>query len=264
MTHTRLVLLVLLAPPLGRTLLAQDGAAPAEASPAVPASSDAPAGSLWTGWKSRFEGGLNGSEGNSETLDLRFGLGTKRATPTLETSLDAGYSYATEEGEKSKSRGELSARNDWLSPGSPWGFFATTKAEYDEFQDWDWRLSFSAGPSYAFVKSDRTTLRGRVGAGGSYELGGQNEELTPELVLGADFSHAVSERQKIFANADYLPSLSAFPAYRVDAKAGWEFTIDPATNTFLKLGLAQRYDSTPGLGRDRSDFEYFLTIGWSF
>jgi glutamate N-acetyltransferase/amino-acid N-acetyltransferase len=39
--------------------------------------------------------------------------------------------------------------------------FATGKAEYDEFQDWDWRLSAFAGPGYYFVKHDRTKLLGR-------------------------------------------------------------------------------------------------------
>ncbi len=220
---------------------------------------------FFSGWAGAVDLGLNGSEGNSETFSARGGISGKRSTDTMETTVSLTYVYGTADGTKNKSRGELNARNDWrFGAECPWGFFATGRVEYDEFQDWDWRLSGFAGPSYLFIKDERTTLRGRVGVGAAYEIGGADNDVTPELDIGADLNHKLTERQQIFVTVDYYPSLSDFPDYRVDTKAGWEILVDPEVKMTLKLGLNDRYDSDPGAGRKRNDLEYFALLSWAF
>lgn len=221
--------------------------------------------SFFEGWKGRIEGGLAGSSGNSEQLALRFVLGLARKTATMETAAGASYIYATSDGDKSKSRGEGFIRNDWLFKDSPWGFFALGRVEYDEFQSWLWRLSAYAGPSYTLINNDRTLLRLRAGAGLQKELGRDNRnEIIPEALFGADFTHKLDDRSSLFANVDYLPSLRNFSEYRVVAKGGYEFIVDPKTNMSLKLGVEDRYNSEPGSGRKKNDVDYFLTVGWEF
>lgn len=215
-------------------------------------------------WRGGVEGGVSGTEGNSQSSSLRFGLSAKRQSEILETAISSSVVYATDRGEKTASRGELSAQNDWLLRNSPWGFFVRGRAEYDEFQDWDWRLSAYAGPSYAFIRNSRTTLRARVGAGAAYEFGGESEAVKPEGLAGLDLAHRLTERQDLYMIADYLPSLSNFPQYRLDLRAGWRVLIDPETRMNLHIGAADRYDSSPGPDKDRSDIEYFMTIGWQF
>jgi len=225
----------------------------------------APRSSFWKGWKGTVEAGINGSEGNTETLSARGAAGAKRTTDALETSAGVSYVYARDDGEKSKSRGEANVRNDWLFKGSKWGIFALGKLEYDEFQDWDWRASAFAGPSYTFVKNETTLLRGRAGAGVSYEFGGDgDEEINPEALLGGDFEHKFNDRQSVYATIDFLPSLSSVPDYRIDAKAGYQILIDPTSKTTFKVGIADRFDSDPGEDRKRNDLEYFMTLGWEF
>lgn len=221
--------------------------------------------SFFEGWKGRIEGGLNGSAGNSESLSLRFVLGLKRTTEEMETQVGSSYFYATDEGNKSKSRAETFARNDWFFKDSPWGLFALGRIEYDEFQSWLWRLSGYAGPSYTVIKDDTTLLRFRVGGGVQRELGRNNRnEFIPEGLFGVDFTHKLNDRTNIFANADYLPSLRDFSQYRIVAKGGLEFIIDPKSGMSLKLGAEDRYNSEPGTDRKKNDVEYFLTVGWDF
>ena len=221
--------------------------------------------SFWRGWKRTVDLGVLGSDGNSETFGARGAFGMERKTETEETLVGLSYVYQTDDGEKTKSRGELDARHEWLfGKESRWGFFAAGKVEYDEFQDWDWRLSGFLGPSYAFIKNDTTLLRGRVGFGGAYEIGGEDNGFEPEALIGLDFEHAFNERNKIFASAEYLPSLSDFPEYRVNSKAGWEILVDEKSGANLKLGVVDRYDSNPGDGFKKNDIEYFVTLGWSF
>jgi hypothetical protein len=255
--------------PAAATTSGADATQPSASEPAadapVPDPEPEPTLSFWRGWKRTVDLGMIGSDGNSETFGARGAFGMERKVEKMETTIGLTYVFNSDNGEKTKSRGELNARNDWLfGKDSRWGFFAEAKVEYDEFQDWDWRLSGFVGPSYAFIKNDKTLLRGRVGAGGSYEIGGDDQKFEPALLLGLDFEHAFNERNKVFASTEYLPSLSDFPEYRLNSKAGWEILVDEKSGANLKLGVIDRYDSNPGDGFKSNDIEYFATLGWSF
>lgn len=248
---------------------AAPSAAPEE--PAEPEAPESPAPPeppsdlyFWEGWSGSVEVGLNGTDGNSRSSNLRGTVGAQRKTELMESSADASYLYADDRGRKSKSRAEFNLRNDWLFRDSPWGFYALGRLEFDEFQDWRWRLSGFAGPSYTFIKDETTTLRGRVGAGVAREFGGADNDFVPQLNIGADFSHAFSTRSKLFASAEYYPSLSDFPAYRFEIKAGYEVLLEESSKTRLKLGITDRYDSDPGRAKKRNDFEYYAVLGWTF
>ena len=234
-------------------------AAPAPEAPAKPADPD----SFFKGWKGNVEGGLNGSEGNSENLSFRAGIGATRETSKMKTTAALTYTYATSDGEKTKSRGVFDLRNDW-NMGERWIFFATGKVEYDEFQDWDWRISAFAGPGYYFVKHDRTKLLGRVGLGLTREIGGSRDEFIPEGLVGLDLEHKLTQRQKLFASVEWLPDLSELWEYRVNAKGGWEILVDPEVNMTLKLGIEDRYNHNPGPNREKNDVEYFMLLAWNF
>lgn len=217
---------------------------------------------FWSGWKRRLEAGLSGASGNTENFNARAAFTTSRKSERMETLADFSYIFRTENGESSKSRGEANARNDWILGESPWGLFALGKAEYDEFQDWDWRLSSFVGPSYTFVKDDRTLLRGRAGAGASYRIGGNDHGFTPEALLGLDAERKLTSDSRVFANSEYLPSLDEFGEFRLLSKAGYEVMLNATMS--LKAGVAHRYDSDPGAGIRPSDVEYFILLGWDF
>lgn len=219
--------------------------------------------SFFRGWKGNVEGGLNGSSGNSDNMSLRFGVAGVRDTRAMKTSASLGYTYATSDGEKTKSRAVFEARNDWNLSGR-WVIFAQGKVEFDEFQDWDWRLSGFVGPGYYFIRNERTNLMGRVGAGLTREIGGSRNEIIPEGLVGFDFDHKLTEREKVFVSAEWLPDLSELWEYRANARAGWEVLIDPEVNMSLKVGVENRYNHNPGPDRKKNDFEYFMVIGWNF
>jgi putative salt-induced outer membrane protein YdiY len=237
------------------------------ASTAQPAKKEpmAAGSSFWQGWGRTVEVGLNGAEGNTTNFNVRAALGLVRDAADMTTTAGLTYRYGSSESVKDKSNGEAFLRNDWKID-ERWGFFAIVKAEYDEFQEWDWRLSGFLGPSYLFINNDRTMLRGRVGVGASYEFGGEleEEEINPELDIGIDLSHKITDRTKFTATVDYYPSLKDFPDYRLVASAGLEVLVDPEINMFLKLGAQNRYDSTTKSPNKKNDLDYFLTLAWAF
>lgn len=233
--------------------------------PPVPPEASDRRDSFWSGWKVTISAGVNGSDGNSENFNVRAGAEAKREAIDMDTSLSLTYSYATDDGEPSKHRAEAQGRNDWKVAESPWGFFVLATGEYDEFQSWKYRASLFLGPSYRIFDDDRTLLRLRTGIGFTHEFGKEaRNELIPELDLGVDFEHKLTERQKVFVTFDYFPSLQDFSEFRTDTKAGWEIVIDPEVNMSLKLGVNHRHNSEPGEGKKPNDLEYFAMIGWTF
>lgn len=245
-------------------MLAAAAGAQAQDAPALP-SEDATPFFSWDAWSGSVELGVNGSEGNTRTLNGRAGATATRETDEMLTKARFSYKTARDGSVTTENKAQFEVRNDWkLGKDSPWSVFAQGAVEWDEFQDWDARVSAFAGIGYAFIKDKDTTLNGRVGLGASQEIGGTDDDVTPEALLGADFSHNLTERQKITASVDVYPSLSDGGEFRAVARAAWEVVVDPEVKMNLKVGVEDRYDSDVAAGVKRSDFDYYALLVWSF
>lgn len=218
------------------------------------------------GWTGTIEFGLNGAEGNSENLNIRAGVGAERKGEIWDSKASLTYNRASEDSNVSANRFVADLRNDFkFAKGSPRRIFTTARYEYDDFQQWIHRITLGAGVGYAFVESEETTLIGRVGAGATKKVGGGAEnKWTPDLIVGADLSHKLTERQKVTATVDYLPSIDDLSQYRILAKAAWEVLVDPETKLSLKVGLEDDFDSDPGPNRKKNDLRYFAVLAWAF
>lgn len=236
----------------------------AESTPALP-TTDSFSSWLDSGWRRNVDVGVNGAEGNTDNFSGRIGLGAERKAEDMETKAGISYKYAQQDDEKNQSRGEAFVKNDYIWSDTSWGLYWLGRAEYDEFQAWDWRTSFFVGPTYTFIKTDKVLFRGRAGLGVNYEFGGEaDEEAQFEGDIGFDYENKLTERQKLFLTGDFYPSFSEWPDYRWVLAGGWEILVDPEANMFLKLGFTNRYDITPGDGKKKNDFEYFATLSWVF
>jgi putative salt-induced outer membrane protein YdiY len=217
------------------------------------------------GWEGSIELGLSGSTGNTEQFNVRAGIGGDRLTKKMETRVRLTYQYGSEDGDKTKDRLIGRIRNDWLTPeGNPWRYWATGEAEYDAFQDWDWRWAVAGGLGYEFILNDKTTLIGRAGVGLNQKLGGEENKIVAEGILGVDWIHQLTERQKIFVTADYFQAFDYITEFRARVIAGWEILVDPEVNLALKLGIEDRYDTRPGDGNKKNDLDYFAVLVYSF
>ncbi|MFO7908204.1 MAG: DUF481 domain-containing protein [Planctomycetota bacterium] len=212
-------------------------------------------------WESSFEIGVDGSEGNSTTLSVRTGANLKRSVESSELEIDMTYVKATADRRETKHNAELDARHDWLLGESPWSLFAKKQLEYDEFKAYDIRLTMNTGVGYQLIATESTQLKGRLGSGVSREFRGPDDRWVPEAVFGVDFEHQFSDRQRIHATIDYLPEWDNFHDYRVHTDCGWEILVNKSTNMNLKLGIVERYDSTPN-GRKPNDLDFSLLLLW--
>ncbi len=214
-------------------------------------------------WSGNVEFGLNATEGNQETFNMRVG---GKAT--------AKYSWSTQTYESmfldSTASGITTARNAiadgrWEIPlWSPvWSYYAHGRLEYDEFKPFDLRVAGDTGLGYDWVKTDLNYFQTRTGISTSREFGGVDDFWKPELAFGIEWRYTIDARQKITLKSDYFPGWDDFSDYRLNTQADWEFAIHPVWNLSLKLSAISRYDSTPN-GVKPHDLNYSALVLWNF
>lgn len=214
-------------------------------------------------WEGSVELGVNGTEGNSQTLNVRGGAKVKRKTEANVFTTDMDYRKDSANSVDTANKAFLDSRWERLFGESPWTLFMHLTLDYDEFQAWDVRLAGDAGLGYRLVKNDRMQLTARLGGGASREFGGDDEDVTPEGVFGLEFEHKLNDRHKVSLSTEYRPDVGDWADYRLVSKAAWEILLDEALHLSLKFGVADRYDSTPQ-GRKPNDLDYSLVLLFSF
>ncbi|MCA9230471.1 MAG: DUF481 domain-containing protein [Planctomycetales bacterium] len=221
--------------------------------------------SYWFGpapWDIGFELGLNGAEGNNESLSLRTGGHVKRKTEFWKFDTSLVYNRNSANNVETQNNALLDVRVDRLLGESPWTLYFLNQELYDEFKAFDLRVSLNAGIGYQFVDTETIDLLGRFGAGASREIGGVDERWAQEALFGMDYEHKLSTTQKLTAKVDYYPEWKDFKKYRVVSDVGWMIDLDKPRNLSLKLSMQNRYDSTPN-GAEPHELNYAALLIWS-
>lgn len=233
---------------------------------AVAEASQEPGFFAWKSWKKSLTFGLNGSNGNSEYLSGNAKLTLDRGGPEMKTHLDAVYRNARRNEENTENRLRINLQNDWMPKAwDKWRAWAKGTYEYDEFQDWDHRVSAHAGLGYEFLKNPETTLVWRGGLGGTQAFNGSNDDFRPEALLtGLDYAHQIKDNQKLTAGTELFFDISDTREYRINTGLDWEITLDKESGLILRTGVDHRFDSNPGGSAESSDLDYSMSLGWKF
>lgn len=215
-------------------------------------------------WDFAIDIGLTGSGGNTDKANARLRFGATFMSELREFDAYGLYLYSEEDGDRTQSRAELSARNEWLMPDRHWRYFVRGLLEFDEERSFDLRFSGNTGVGYDFISNDMLQLIGRAGVGASREWGSDNTDVVPEGFLGLDLRWAIDERQSFVATVEYYPSFEDTRDFRARFIAAYEVQLDDTGHLYLKAGIEDRYDEVVDQGIDRNDIDYFLTLSYKF
>lgn len=211
-------------------------------------------------WNGSIEAGINGQTGNTEVVNLRTGFNLRRKTDENLFTTDLLYALARQEGLTTQNQMLFNARDEILSPGSPWSLFASTNIEFDEFREYDFLIGVYGGMGYTFIDDGTTLFKVRAGAGAVRRVGGPTDRWEPEAIFGYDFNKRFTDRQAFLHSLDYYPRIDQPSQFRVRARAAYEIIVDPTTGTALRFGIQNRYDSNPGPISKRNDLNYFASL----
>lgn len=212
-------------------------------------------------WSSLLRFGVNGSEGNSERLNAQLEFDTTRQSSRGTFNLNANYILNTTDGERTRNRLFLNARNEWRAQKGRLDAFLQGGAEFDEFRDFDVRASTGGGISYRWIDNDKTRLNTRLGAGASREFGGPNEDVIPEAILALVVRHKIDERQSVFGSAELFPDLNDLGEFRSVLEGRYDIKI--TEDLTLNFRLQHRFDSDTQRA-ENADLDYSITLTYGF
>jgi putative salt-induced outer membrane protein YdiY len=213
-------------------------------------------------WRHEVEAGVNGSTGNSETLNLHLGYNGAYKDENHGWKLTTAYDKARSDGEVSRNQFFADLLKDWYRSDNPWFAFAQGRYDWDEFKDWDYRLSASGGIGYEFIKTESWYLVSRFGFGGNKTYGGEEELFTREATLGLDAAWTISERESVDFKTTFYPNLDESDEYRNITSFNWRLTISEQGTLAMKIGLINEYDTQPAPDTEKNDFKYNLSLVW--
>jgi putative salt-induced outer membrane protein YdiY len=240
-------------PPVVRKFMAED-------SLALPKDTAAGPPKLWSGSLSM---GLNGTEGNSQSFNVRVGWNAKWKTPMHVITCNGDYHRTTNHSTETANRALLDTRYERLFKDSPWTCYTHGTGDYDSFQPYVVRVTSDTGVGYRFIKNETTSLLGRFGAGFSHEMEGANRTYKPEFLFGGDFEHRFTPRHKLTFSAEYTPDIVLWREYRLKTKASWEVLLDSELNLSLQVNVLDRYNND-AQGAKPNDLDYSVVLLWAF
>ena len=231
---------------------------PAELLPQEPADNGLFGSGFLADWKRDFEFGLNGAKGVSENLNIRAAFVSTYKDEEDRWNYEMLYLNSQSDNITSQSRAQVILNKDWLIPESKWFYFANGRFDWDEFKDWNYRISAFVGPGYEFIDTDEWYLRGRAGIGGNQTFG-DTERFTLEALAGLETGWHITDQQFIEFKTTFYPGLSNLGEYRNITTLDWIHDLDYYRGLAVKLGIYNEYDSQQ---RQGNDFRYFATIVW--
>ncbi len=215
-------------------------------------------------WDTKLNIGLNLASGNTEQTGFASTIVSTRDTKKSALTLDAGYFYSTQDGDKTANRFTSGVNHDWLVPDSPWLFFAGGRYDWDEFKSFDHRVSVNGGLGYELIKRDDLNLTLRAGAGGFREFGSGRNEFVPEGLVGADLDWQIGDNQSLVATTRIFPDLSDTGEFRTFSTLGWKIDIDKNDGLSFSINAIHEYISSVDPGIEKTDLQLFAGLTYDF
>ncbi len=215
-------------------------------------------------WDLSLDLSFTATTGNTREVNLRFGVNANRNTDAMRLALDFSYYWRTSNSITTDNKATLGARNDWLIPDSKWFWFVAGRADYDQFESWDYRVNAQGGPGYQLFDEENLKLNGTGGLGFRKEFGSLDDELKFEGVLAMDLEWNLTKRQAVTFNFSCFPVMTDIQDFRTRSTALWRYALDTDYALSLVIGYLWEYQSIVDPGKDRNDFRFWVGLQYGF
>ena len=159
----------------------------------------------WDPWEGNVELGLSGTEGNSETFNVRFGMTARHKTETFAQTLQVTSIQKSAGGVTTANTALVDGRLEWPMPQSRWNYFIHGLWEYDEFKAFQYRVSGDTGLGFELIQTEATMLMARSGLSVSHEVGGPEDAWSPSCSWAASSSTSSTPRTRSAASSTTTP-----------------------------------------------------------
>jgi len=216
---------------------------------------------LLAGWKREISAGVSGSDDSTNRVDVNGQLALAHDAEHSRQDFLASYFYAKTDGDTNTNRALVQYQQDRSIDDTRFFYFGQAHYDYDQFQEWDHRISSAAGLGYELLKREMLSLRSQLGGGFSQTFGGE-EDFTPEGLAGLAFAWDPIDGQQLALKTTYYPDLSDLNEYRLRSSADWTIQLHLIDGVGFKLGATHEYDSSSDENKNR--LNYFANLTYRF
>ncbi len=207
---------------------------------------------------------VTGRNGNKEQLGTAASV--RAALKTPQDTLQFYTAYDRQETDGRKSADQFKAGVDYQNNfAGRRSWYVRDEGGFDRVKDIDLYNVAAAGFGYDIIKQPKQTLTSRGGLSYRYE-GYENPRTTDVRSAGLDFglAHELTfGNSKLVTRIAYVPAFDDFGNYRFNQESFFEIPLT-APSWKLRFGVANDYNSQPGLGVEKLDTAYFtrLVLSW--
>lgn len=218
-------------------------------------------------WESSAALGFTLTRGNSKTLLFTASAVASRKEKMNELSFGADATY----GESTDTKTDVTTKN----ANAVHGFiqynrlfnerlygYARLDGLHDDIADIAYRISFSPGLGYYFIKNDKTLLSGEVGPGVINEKTGSGTDTYATIRLAERLEHKFNPTVKLWQSFELLPQVDRFSNYILNSEIGVEAALSKQMS--LRTYLQDSYDNEPAAGRKRNDLKLVTALAYKF
>ncbi len=214
-------------------------------------------------WTRRIQVGGTFADGNTQTDLLDVITELERNTPLQSRQVDGGGQWARSGSKQTANRWFANSNFDWpLEEGSQWIIFLTSKNEYNELQNLDYRGTISTGLGHRFLFEPKRRLITRVGPAYTLEVfhSPNNWRESPDMFGELEVRMPLFERTSLEQKMRVQPSMLNWELVRVFSTTGLLMDLDQKERWKLRFGFNYTYNSQPNNGRLPSDYLTTLSL----
>lgn len=212
-------------------------------------------------WNSTFTAGLTLTSGNSDTLTATALLGTEKKWDKNEAALGIDGAYGEQDDEKNVEILHGFGQYNRLFTERLFGLIRVD-ALHDAIADVEYRVTISPGLGYYFIKTSTNFLRGEIGPGVVFEKVGGETDTYLTMRVAERYEHQLTKTAKLWQFAEYLPEVSDWQNYVINAEIGIDVAI--STKWSLRAYIQDTYDNKPAPGRKHNDVKVVAGTAYKF
>ncbi len=195
-------------------------------------------------WKLLFDGNVNFDSAKDKQLDFRIAASAIYEIKDVEKwSNNVEFFFKTVNSATTDDNLlGTSTYNRFVTKGGPWLWFVKGQGQASSLEAWEQRLSLWGGVGYEFMKAPPFRLLGKLGVGGSYEFG-DNQNFLPELYGEMEWDWKISESQAVVGSWWVTPDVADFSSYQFLARLEWTMKFQEITGLSILGGIRWQYQS---------------------
>lgn len=222
-------------------------------------------------WIGDVSAGVTLTRGNSDTTLANLTASADRKTTSNEWLLGANLTYGeakvTSNGATTTSTTAQQADgsiqyNELFTPR----FYGYARVEglHDDVADIHYRLTIGPGAGYYFIKNKRMDFSVEAGPGYISQSIGSSRQNFVTLRLAEQFHFQLTDRARLWENAEIDPDLQNTENYIVTSEIGIAADLTADKSLSLNVFLDDDFESVPAQGRQKNDAKLVAAVDYKF